>query len=153
MKTDYRMKLRTTKKSFKMTIDKKKSSDKIKNTTNNITATVMFGMPSKDCSYHGICRIEPEKYFKSDGVKCIGLANISLNEKNQLFFCFKKNQMNKDTIRRYFGSGHFIIIESYKVPEFVCKAFGRSTIVIRQGIFPLTEKEETYQVALDIRWE
>ncbi len=115
-----------------------------------ITATVVFGMPAKDCAYQGICIIEPEKKFREYHGRCVGLASISQAGENVLDFSFPKSKLNRKTIKKHFGSGYFIILEDYKIPDFLYQAIGKQPIVILQGIYKVNENETHLRLKLNI---
>jgi len=101
---------------------------------------VLFGMPGKDCRYHGICRIEPEKEDSYEGAVSASYqkakAVVSLTAEGNLLFRFAKNSMLPSVFDRYFGSGYFVVLQDYAMPGFVGKALGAVVPVLRQGIYP-----------------
>lgn len=117
---------------------------------NSVTATVIFGMPTKDCSYNGICRIEPEINYQENTKRCQGLADIFISTEKQLLFSFAKMYMKEKTMQKHFGSGYFIIIEAFRVPEFISQAITYNSVIIPQGIYKVTETKEAYEVVFEI---
>ncbi len=131
---------------FKQSSNIQKPDIEIKNTSLNITVFITFGMPTKDCTYNGICRITSKKKQKKTTIKCASIADISISNKNRLLFKFRKNEMHLQTIKKHFRSGYFIILEDYTTPDFVIKALGQCTTVIRQGVYPIKETDNYYEV-------
>jgi len=113
---------------------------------NSISTSVVFGMPAKDCSYNGICRIEPLDMFNENTSRCIGIATITRVGTKHLLFQFPKDQMHRLTIHKHFGSGYFVLLEDYETPEFVGKVLGQCAPVIRQGIYPIVDKDDFFEV-------
>gem|GEM_PF-3380058 len=116
----------------------------------SLRVEVLFGMPGKDCRYHGICRIEPEKEDSSEGSTSASYqkakAVVSLRPEGNLFFRFAKNSMLSSVFDRYFGSGYFVLLQDYAMPEFVGKALGAAVPVLRQGIYPALKKGRFLEV-------
>jgi len=123
----------------------KASTDKMESEI-NITATVVFGMPTKNCSYTGICKIEPEENYLEKNGKCQSIAVITQLENNQFLFQFKKEKLKTKTIEQHFGSGYFIVIENFEVPEIIFQAFEQHSLMIPQGIYKVEERESCYEV-------
>ena len=124
----------------------KRSIDSNETTTEQIEVTVVFGMPARDCAYHGICSIKKRTAFDSTKAKCLGVANIIPVKDLHLLYQFYKEFMSPLTMEKHFGSSYFIVLEDYQIPEFVGEAIGQCANVIRQGIYPILDKGEYYEV-------
>ena len=119
----------------------------------SISAKIKLGMPSKKCAYSGICKIEPEQLSREIEVSGFSPTQISRAEDEKLLFRFAMDQLKKETIRKHFGSGYFVVIEAYRLPEFLSEAFGLHKPIICQGIYPVKHKNGTLEVQLTIEWE
>lgn len=124
----------------------KRSTNTIEKNNQNIEVAVVFGMPARDCAYHGICSINQRKGSTEIKARCLSIANIFPVGKTHLLFQFYKNNMTKLIMKRHFGSGYFIVLEDYQIPEFVGEVIGQCTTVIRQGIYPVVDKDKYFEV-------
>lgn len=132
-------------------MQKKLKQAKFKSEYNNlITVSVIFGMPTKNCSYQGICRIEPGENYQENSGKCIGIAELFKIDEHWIAFSFPKANLDPKTIRKHFGSGYFIILEDYQAPEFLYNAIGKTPFVIQQGIYKVKENENYYKVEINV---
>ncbi len=111
---------------------------------------IMFGMPSRDCAFSGICRIESKMKNDHNCQDCFSVGRLVLVGKKQINFDFLKTSMKATTIEKYFGSGHFIIIEAYEMPEFVNQALGMKQLLIQPGIYPVVENEDHLSVKVAV---
>ncbi len=125
---------------------KRSSLEKNESKQKSIMASVVFGMPAKDCSYNGICRIDHADMYNQYSAGCISIAEIFRVGKKHFLFRFSKNKMRKLTIRKHFGSGYFIVLEDYETPEFIGTTLGQCAPVIRQGIYPVLDKDDYFEV-------
>lgn len=89
---------------------------------------VVFGAPSKDCRFVGICEIhlageanlEQEKICRCRKAKAI--AQVTAN--NRLVFYFIRHTIDRTTYSRYFASNSFRMHEPYFISDDVTKALG-----------------------------
>ncbi len=123
-----------------------------------VSVEVVFGMPAKDCLYHGICRIDPAsaspKANYANGTagdsgknRSYSKAEVSATSTGQLVFRFFKDDMLRGKASRHFGSGFFIVLESIRTPAWVNKALDIYGYNISKGIYKVKEEEAWYEVA------
>ena len=85
---------------------------------------VVFGRPSKDCRDIGICRISllsDVNLNSAQATTCGGRIKasgfISINDREQIIFCFPKQRLAANILKKQFANNQFIISESYDLPE------------------------------------
>jgi hypothetical protein len=123
-----------------------------------VTVEVVFGMPAKDCLYHGICKIEPattphnaEKPAKGTNGQAkpstLTKAEVSATSTGQLVFRFHKDDMLRGKASRHFGSGYFIVLEDIRTPAWMNEALDIHGYNISTGIYKVNEGKAWYEVA------
>lgn len=117
-----------------------------------VSVEVVFGMPAKDCLYHGICKIEPANTPQTgiDGTAKPSThtkAEVSATSTGQLVFRFYKDDMLRGKASRHFGSGYFIVLESIETPSWMNEALDINAYNISKGIYKVKEEMAWYEVA------
>ncbi len=130
------------------------SALKLNEAQRTVTVEVVFGMPAKDCLYHGICKIEPATTPQpgiNGQVKPSTLTKVvvSATSTGQLVFRFYKDTMLRGKASRHFGSGFFIVLEEIKTPEWMNEALDIHGYNISKGIYKVNEDEAWYEVAFN----
>ena len=130
--------------------EKEKVDHKVQFESTGVSVCIVFGMPSRDCAYHGICRIEPEEANRNKTNPGMSFAKIFWDQNTQLNFAFSKASIQLETLKKNFGSGYFIVIESYHIPEFVCRALGVEKLVVEPGLYPIHESDDTIYTQIGV---
>lgn len=130
-------------------------------TQRTVSVEVVFGMPAKDCLYHGICRIEPASSapqgISTQGINTMGAsgtakssayvkAEVSATSTGQLVFRFRKDGILRGKASRHFGSGYFIVLEPIDLPDWVSDGLELPAFKIWCGIYHVNEKALYYEV-------
>lgn len=115
-------------------------------TNKNVKVSVMFGMPSKDCQFHGICKILPRGKCKKKSLCCCIKANVFINNENEIEFLFLKDKFSEKKHKEYFSSGYFNVFEAIDLPVFVESVLGVS-FSIKVGEYPVLEEIRGWKVA------
>ena len=112
-----------------------------------ISVEVIFGMPSKDCRFTGICRIDPDHTFMKRDKSCSSAKALIYKGKNDgLTFQFQKKGMLLETMEKYFGSGSFVVLEDFKMPGFVLKSVELTDYCIVIGVYGIVEMEDCFRI-------
>jgi hypothetical protein len=117
-----------------------------------VSVEVVFGMPAKDCLYHGICRIEPASAppvgrYGTAKPSTLTKAEVSATSTGQLVFRFYKDGMLRGKANRHFGSGYFIVLESIRTPAWMNDSLDIHGYNISKGIYKVKEEAAWYEVA------
>ena len=121
----------------------------------NIDVDIVLGMPSKNCQFHGICKInassnlEPDDFMNSKTYLKNSLkAILNLDEKKNLIIRFDCNTITTFIKDKYLKDDLFIISESIKIPDFASSYF-RTSFEIKKGIYPIEKGVEYYQIKIN----
>ncbi len=106
---------------------------------------VVLGMPSKNCQFHGICKIEPMPDFNLTLPTHKTQARLVLNESQELEFHFKKSSLTPQITKQHFSTNFFKILEPVELPEFITLAL-KISFKIETGSYPITTDRENYKV-------
>jgi hypothetical protein len=117
-----------------------------------VSVEVVFGMPAKDCLYHGICKIEPATapqmgLYGTAKPSTLTKAEVSATSTGQLVFRFYKDDMLRGKASRHFGSGYFIVLEAIRTPTWMNEALDLHGYNISRGIYKVNEEAAWYEVA------
>ena len=112
---------------------------------------IVLGAPSKDCQFHGICRIEPlDQLTKAppdlpeNGV----LARFCKDQlTKELTIQFRRESMTTFVYQKYFQTDVFMIPESVELPDFV-SGFFRESYTIKEGKYLLKKGLTFYEIVL-----
>ena len=109
---------------------------------------LILGMPSKDCSSFGICKIIP---IDNNSSALLNRTNavrgkLLLHSRNDLEIKFYTESMSERTKQKYFGTPFFLVNETVKTPHFV-NAILERCFIIHKGKYPITKKEKYYKVS------
>ncbi len=121
--------------------------------TPNVAAVQMkvdfvLGMPSKQCLFHGICKIEQFEYFKKQGKPLPAnfvSATIYFDQAQNLVSEFHLNSMTINTQIKHFKQKHFFILEQVSLPSFVYETLGKN-FEIAVGQYPIEVQQGGYKV-------
>ncbi len=100
-----------------------------------ITVKIDFGRKSKGCLKIGLCTITTT--FEGDlalgqkgGQSATGTAWVS---EGRLVVEFNRASMSEATYQTYFGSGEFIMIDSFDLPKNIALSLGLNGYIIEAG--------------------
>lgn len=117
------------------------------NTTTQVRAKIILGMPSKNCQFHGICKIEPDGFF--DYRQSVSTSYVKaifvLNESKKLEIHFEKKELLPKVEQEHFSNKYFQILEEVKTPDFINKTL-KQDIKIKVGVYSIIENKTYYKV-------
>ena len=115
----------------------------------SLDVDIIFGRPSKNCQYHGICKIERyQSLVPSNYKRNFSFAQLSFDESKDVVAQLDAARMLQEVKEEFFGDGFFEIIEAVTIPEFVNTALG-NTFTILPGRYPVEKSETVFQVVFN----
>ncbi len=121
----------------------------------NIDVDVILGMSSKNCQFHGICKINPssnmshEDFMNSkDYLKNSLRGVLCLDSKKKLILKFDRKTITPYIQKKYLKDDLFIINESLEMPSFVSLHFGTS-FTVKEGTYPIKKGKKYCQIVLN----
>jgi len=123
-------------------------SDFISDLLPSVDINIVLGMPSKNCQFHGICKIEPPLSQNSamgvkpnHGIRAI----LSFNKRKELEILFQKKDLTEKLRAYHFGRESFLVLEPVNIPEFAARALGRG-FKVSVGRYPIYEADSFYKI-------
>lgn len=103
-----------------------------------LTVVIHFGVSTNRCVGFGLCYID---VFYSDNIvkqPDTGAGLAVLTPQGKLQIEFDPESMEESTLKKYFGSGIFIINEDYELPAEALKALDLKSYNVKAGRYPIT---------------
>lgn len=121
----------------------------------NIDVDIVLGMPSKNCQFHGICKINPSSNLDYEDFLCSNnylknslKAVLHVDRQKNLIIKFDRNTITAFIEYEYLSEDLFVIAESIETPFFVNDYFG-IPFRIKKGVYPVIRGEKYYQIKIN----
>ena len=115
-----------------------------------LSAEVIFGVPSQGCRGTGICKLTTlaeQSKKPSMMTRCKkGLAIISITAEDRIKFNFEKASMCKATIKKHFGYHYFFLEETFEVPAAIRELLELKQARIKPGAYPIVDAGPSFTV-------
>jgi hypothetical protein len=119
-----------------------------------INISFEFGKRSCDCCGFGLCNFYAIINWNANNPdNSTALSDNAANgsiiaESNKLTLTFYKVSMSALTIKKYFGSGYFIVEENLILSNDLCSKLEISNYTIKKGRYPIVETADAFIVKL-----
>ena len=115
-----------------------------------IKTEVIFGRASRDCTGHGICRVQvlTNQVLIDDKTCSSSIAFIQQGIDKQIYFYFLNSSLCIKAQKKYFRKDTFQVQESFMLPYGISQSFGmEQNFIIENGLYPIV-KTDKYSIVI-----
>lgn len=116
-----------------------------------IDSLVVFGIPSRDCSGSGICKVYTIHAAKRLNIACemVRVRFAMFDEHLQL--SFPEAVCTERLIQQHFSNAYFAMDENFVLPSWLSRKFQRPAVFVPCGEYPVLRKSGFIWLKLPLR--